>query len=641
MARSPLMRRLQQLARDHAEASWRGVDVARVREERAVAFAERRRFLQGVGAVAAAALFSRTQAAKAGVKQPRVAIVGAGIAGLNAALTLQDAGFASTIYESSNRIGGRMHSNTTTWQNGQKSEWCGELIDSGHTTILGLASRFGLTVLDEIAAQPAGSSDTLYFGGHFYSQAQADRDFVPVNAVLQRQINAAPSTVYNSYTPTGYYLDKLSVYEWIEKFVPGGHGSELGRYLDSAYNQEYGLDTQVQSSLNLVYLLGYQPTSGPWQIYGVSDERYSIAGGNQLLPQAIATSLPPSSVVLQHALTSIQGTGRGGYILTFTAPSGSSAVEADEVILTVPFSVLRRLDYSSAGFDSLKKIAIQQLGYGTNTKLSLQFSKRYWNTTGVWGIGDGNIYTDLFFQNTWDSSRGRPLVTCPAIGTLYGSSVKTRRAGGSPCISRRSVSGSVALPQARRCGPSSKTSPKRDGVSLGRERTLLDCVSGVAKDDLVDLVGSEAGDLDRCVVEDQLFELDLERVEVPLAFFAETIGGEAHDVLHLLAQVFHPDARHAAEAEEPRRLDPHGAVEDEIVLADEGSAHADSSRQCSVAVKSRVVAYDLLRGAASFLGAALHEALKVDRAVFAGKMAVPLTYAFVTGEGRVLADLPT
>ena len=36
----------------------------------------------------------------------------------------------------------------------------------------------------------------------------------------------------------------------------------------------------------------------------------------------------------------------------------------------------------------------------------------------------------------------------------------------------------------------------------------------------------------------------------------------------LLAQVFRPDARHAAEAEEPRRLDPHGAVEDEIVLAD-------------------------------------------------------------------------
>ena len=41
---------------------------------------------------------------------PRIAIVGAGIAGLNAALTLQDAGLSCSIYEASNRIGGRIHS---------------------------------------------------------------------------------------------------------------------------------------------------------------------------------------------------------------------------------------------------------------------------------------------------------------------------------------------------------------------------------------------------------------------------------------------------------------------------------------------------------------------------------------------------
>ena len=269
-----------------------------------------------------------------------------------------------------------------------------------------MASRFDLTVVDEIAAQPAGSFDTLFLHGRYYSLAQADRDFVPVNAALQRQINAAPSTTYNSFTPTGYYLDKLSVYEWIEKYVPGGHKSQLGLYLDSAYNQEYGLDTQIQSSLNLVYLLGYQPDSGPWQIYGESDERYSILGGNQLLPEAIAASLPAGSVMTQQALTRIEMTGRGSYNLTFKTPTGQSMVEADEVILTLPFSVLRGIDYSSAGFDRLKDVAIQQLGYGTNTKLILQFDQRYWNTNGPWGIGDGNIYTDLFFQNTWDSSRG-------------------------------------------------------------------------------------------------------------------------------------------------------------------------------------------------------------------------------------------
>jgi len=406
MTRSPLMRALQRLAREHAEASWRGVEVARVREERSAAFTERRRFLQGLGAAASAALLPRTRPAKAATQKPKVVIVGAGIAGLNAALTLQDAGIASTIYESSSRIGGRMHSDATTWQNRQKSEWCGEFIDSGHATMMSLAHRFGLTLVDEIAAQPTGSFDTLYFDRHYYQQAQADRDFAPVNAVLQRQVNAAPSTTYNSNNATGRYLDQLSAYEWIEKYVPGGHDSQLGRYLDSAYNQEYGLDTPLQSSLNLVYLLGYQPSSGPWQIYGLSDQRYSILGGNQLLPEKIAASLPNGSVVTQSRLASIRLTGRGGYYLTFITPTGPTTVNADEVILTIPFSVLRGLDYSSAGFDHLKKVAITELGYGTNTKLVLQFSKRYWNTNGPWGKSDGNIYTDLFFQNTWDSSRG-------------------------------------------------------------------------------------------------------------------------------------------------------------------------------------------------------------------------------------------
>ena len=48
MAHSLLMVALQRLAREHAEASWRGIEIARVREERAIAAAGRRRFLQGV-----------------------------------------------------------------------------------------------------------------------------------------------------------------------------------------------------------------------------------------------------------------------------------------------------------------------------------------------------------------------------------------------------------------------------------------------------------------------------------------------------------------------------------------------------------------------------------------------------------------
>src|SRR5438445_7206179 len=93
----------------------------------------------------------------------RIVIVGAGIAGLNAALTLQDAGLSCSIYEASDRIGGRMHSDTTTWVDGMVSEWCGEFIDSDHETIHQLIKRFGLNTTDLGRARAGWAQSIIYF----------------------------------------------------------------------------------------------------------------------------------------------------------------------------------------------------------------------------------------------------------------------------------------------------------------------------------------------------------------------------------------------------------------------------------------------------------------------------------------------
>src|SRR5438270_5531959 len=151
MARTPLLSRFQQLFRDFDEAERTGRSVADVRSSRL----SRRDFLKAGAATAGAfAMSGPLGRLAAAASPPRIAIIGGGIAGLNAALTLQDAGYASTVFEASSRLGGRMHSNTTTWANGQTSEWCGELIDTGHKTILHLAQRFGLQTVDLINSQP-------------------------------------------------------------------------------------------------------------------------------------------------------------------------------------------------------------------------------------------------------------------------------------------------------------------------------------------------------------------------------------------------------------------------------------------------------------------------------------------------------
>src|SRR5438309_11378367 len=185
MARTPLMRHLQELAHDHRLAGQRGIPLAAVREGREGI--TRRQFVKG-GAAGAAGLalagpWSLAQAAFAA--SPRIGIIGAGISGLTAALTLQDAGFSSTVYESSSRIGGRMHSDTSNW-GGQTSEWCGELIDQGHKTILHLAQRFGLATVDLLSGEPNGSEATSSYFGRCYEKNQSDYDLQPPPNTPQR-----------------------------------------------------------------------------------------------------------------------------------------------------------------------------------------------------------------------------------------------------------------------------------------------------------------------------------------------------------------------------------------------------------------------------------------------------------------------
>jgi monoamine oxidase len=402
MARTPLLTEVQRLAAHF---------------DRQVS---RREFIKVTGAAVGAAAVSGPIAALAATP-PRIAIVGAGIAGLNAALTLQDAGIGSTVYEASNRVGGRMHSDspltnpdgTSTWENDQTSEHCGELIDSGHKTILKLANRFNLPTVDLIGAEPTQSSETYYFFGHYYPRTQAISDFKPVYNAVHKDMSAAGyPTTYKTHTDAGVALDQMSVYDWIETRVPGGHKSPMGRLLDVAYNIEYGNVSTVQSSLNLIYLLAFQPVPGNFRIFGASDERYHIAGGNELLPKKIYASLPQGSVQLNTALTAIAINANGSYNLSFSSPTGPFTSTVDRVILALPFSVLRTLNYRKAGFDNLKVTAITELGAGANAKLQLQFKTRHWNdSTGAWvpyvGISNGASYADTGYQNTWDVTRGQ------------------------------------------------------------------------------------------------------------------------------------------------------------------------------------------------------------------------------------------
>ena len=429
MARTPLASRLGEAASIASEASARGASVDEVLAGRAGRLRRRELLAGGAGLAVAAALGGRLSRALAG-SAPRIVVVGGGLAGLTCAYRLKQAGYRADLYEASDRIGGRCWTRRGDFAEGQIAEHGGELIDQGHTQTRQLAQELGLDLDNLLSAEQNGAEPFYYFDGAPYSFAQATDDLKQIWQQLHKDVSAAGfPTLYTQSTQRGRELDAMSVADWIQAYVPGGAKSKLGQLLDVAYNIEYGAETNVQSSLNMLYLLGFV---GPGQlrIFGESNEKYHVRGGNDQIPARLAAALA-GQVKTGSELVAIRRNADGSYRLTFHSGSGTSTVTADRVVLALPFSILRSVDYSKAGFSAVKNTAIQELGMGTNSKLHVQFTSRFWNSLG----NQGETYADTGYQNTWEVTRAQPgtagiLVdyTGGKIGAGFGSGTPAARA---------------------------------------------------------------------------------------------------------------------------------------------------------------------------------------------------------------------
>jgi monoamine oxidase len=419
MARTPLARRLEEMS---AEVNG------------AHGGATRRELLRRAGAagavVAVGAGFPRWVPEASAATAPRIVVVGGGLAGLTATYRLNQAGYTAKLFEASDRLGGRCWTIRGAFDAGQLAEHGGELIDQGHTAVRHLAQELGLQLQNLLAAEPKGSEDVYWFDGAPYSYAQATVDLNGVYQKLHKDVVAASyPTLYTGWTQRGYELDHMSIVDWIDESVPGGISSKLGQLLDIAYTIEYGADCSRQSALNLLYLLGYSG-QGQLRIFGPSNEKYSVIGGNDQIATRLAAQLS-AQITTGHELIAVKRNTDGSYALTFNTGGGTRTVAADQVVLAIPFSLLRSVDCAKAGFNSIKKTAIQQLQMGTNSKLHVQFRDRFWGTIG----NNGNTFADTGYQNTWEVTRAQPgtpgiLVdyTGGTIGAGFGSGTPQSRA---------------------------------------------------------------------------------------------------------------------------------------------------------------------------------------------------------------------
>jgi monoamine oxidase len=90
---------------------------------------------------------------KSSIDQPRVLVIGAGLAGLRCAEMLQRSGVRVELHEATERIGGRCWS-AHGLAEGIVAEHGGELIAPDHRHVAALADELGLQLEDRMAATP-------------------------------------------------------------------------------------------------------------------------------------------------------------------------------------------------------------------------------------------------------------------------------------------------------------------------------------------------------------------------------------------------------------------------------------------------------------------------------------------------------
>jgi monoamine oxidase len=358
--------------------------------------ASRRDFVISSASLVASA-YAEGAVGKLSRKAPRVVIVGAGLAGLNAAYVLRNGGCPVTVYEASSLLGGRVRTDRGGIESGVTTELGGEFIDSKHTDMLALSSKFGLPLIDTDTDTENRLSASYFFAGHHYSEEQvlaAFKDVAPRIAADAGRLSHEISQARHSAADITF--DRMSLAEYFDRI---GLSGWLRNLIEVAYVTEYGLDAAEQSSINFLSLISTDTKNG-FKIFGDSDQRYKVRDGNAL----IATELGKRSganIELGHRLARIRPRDRG-FQLVFDSAGNAVTVDADIAILALPFTLLRQVDLGDF-LPPAKLNAIRTLGYGTNAKLILGTHNRLWRDQGY----SGDVYADLPFQTGWDASRLR------------------------------------------------------------------------------------------------------------------------------------------------------------------------------------------------------------------------------------------
>ncbi|HYX80236.1 MAG TPA: FAD-dependent oxidoreductase [Actinomycetota bacterium] len=260
------------------------------------------------------------------------AVVGAGLAGLAAALALEDAGLAVVVLEARERVGGRVL--TVRLGNGELAELGAEWVMPGDRTVHSYAERLRLRLapagIDYLRREPRG------------------RGAVPLAEVdgflaAAREAFTALPVVRAEALSVGAFLDEVEGDDRARRVVRSRLEGTSSVDLDAI-------------PLALADTFAAEPAT-----------YHRFALGNASLPEAIASRL--SDVRLGHRVRSVSA-DRSRVSVEAEGPGGATAVEVDAVVVAVPVRLVGAIAFDPP-LPAELATALDELPVGVASKLAV------------------------------------------------------------------------------------------------------------------------------------------------------------------------------------------------------------------------------------------------------------------------------
>lgn len=305
-----------------------------------------------------------------------VIVLGAGLAGLNSALLLEELGFRVTLLEASDHVGGRVQSRNF---DGTLHELGASDIGVMYARVLDMMSRLKLErVPSSIRIRPY----SYHVGGKMIRAG--DWESADVNRTVGDERGIAPSDLQQHFL--GQFNPLRELDDWLQlenrRFdVPIGQflrergvSDEVIRLFGHAYN---GIGMNRTSALSLFRdttrtQFGIQAFLAMKQAGRDVAPLSQVKGGNQRLPDAMAAKLK-TEIRFAKAAAAIFQSSTG---VEVTCVDGSR-YRAAFLVATIPLLALRNIEITP-NLSAEKSAAINQIDYYAVTKFYLRPTAKFW-----------------------------------------------------------------------------------------------------------------------------------------------------------------------------------------------------------------------------------------------------------------------